>query len=79
MMNVERKKIETDVLVVGGGIAGLTTAVRVKEVNPDLDVVVMEKNFSGYSGKANRGGGVLQYFNLNKTTPGSLLNSMYIQ
>ena len=51
-----------DVLILGGGIGGLTCAVSIKEHNPDIDVLVVEKNFAGYAGKANRGGGVLQYF-----------------
>ena len=66
---VQEKVLSTDVLIVGGGIGGLTAAVRTKEVNPNLDVVIMEKNTTGYSGKANRGGGVLQYFDFEKCTP----------
>jgi len=71
MKNTEyqQKVLSTDVLVVGGGIGGLTAAVGTKEVSPDLDVMIMEKNTTGYSGKANRGGGVLQYFDFNKCTP----------
>lgn len=59
----------TDILVVGGGIAGLTAAITVKETNPNLDVLIVEKQTSGYSGKANRGGGVLQYFDFNRVKP----------
>lgn len=65
----EQKVLSTDVLVVGGGIAGLTAAITVKETNPDVDVLIVEKQTSGYSGKANRGGGVLQYFDLEKVKP----------
>lgn len=32
-------------------------------------MLIVEKQTSGYSGKANKGGGVLQYFDLEKTTP----------
>ncbi|MBQ8929472.1 MAG: FAD-dependent oxidoreductase [Oscillospiraceae bacterium] len=56
------KRESCDVLILGGGIGGLSCAVSVKEHNPDADVLVVEKNFAGYAGKANRGGGVLQYF-----------------
>ncbi|MFV0441648.1 MAG: FAD-binding protein [Lachnospirales bacterium] len=69
MSNLKREYLTTDVLVVGGGIAGLTAATHIKEINPDVDVLVMEKNTSGYSGKANRGGGVLQYFDFNHVKP----------
>ena len=65
----EYTKASCDVLVLGGGIAGLTCAAALKEQRPDLDVLVCEKNFAGYSGKANRGGGVLQYFDFEKTNP----------
>ena len=64
-----RENIVTDVLVIGGGIAGLTAAVSIKERAPETDVLIVEKQTSGYSGKANKGGGVLQYFDLSKVDP----------
>ena len=62
-------KVQCDICIIGGGIGGLSCAVAVKEALPDADVLVVEKNFAGYSGKANRGGGVLQYFDLNAIDP----------
>lgn len=53
------KHVNTDVLVVGGCIAGLAAAITAKEENPDLDVTVVEKYSSGFSGKANRGAGIM--------------------
>lgn len=64
-----RKDLSADVLVVGGGIAGLTAAVSIKERAPELSVLVVEKQTAGYSGKANKGGGVLQYFDLTRIKP----------
>ncbi len=61
--------LKTDILIAGGGIAGLTAAVIAKEKNPECEVLIIEKQTCGYSGKANRGGGVLQYFDLNKVKP----------
>ena len=58
-----------DILIIGGGIAGLTAAVAAKEKNQGLDILIVEKQTSGYSGKANKGGGVLQYFDLEHVTP----------
>ena len=51
--------ITTDILVVGGSLAGLAAAITAKEGNPDLDVLVVEKYTAGYAGKANRGAGIM--------------------
>lgn len=61
--------IKCDVLVCGGGVGGLAAAISIKELAPETDVLIVEKNFSGWSGKANRGGGVLQYFDYDKIKP----------
>lgn len=53
--------ISTDVLIIGGGISGLSAAITVKENQPDLDVLVVEKATSGWAGKADRGGGILAF------------------
>ena len=53
--------ISTDVLIVGGGIAGLAAAITLKEKCPDLDVLVVEKATAGWAGKADRGGGILAF------------------
>lgn len=50
----------TDVLILGGGLAGLIVANRVKELNNKLDVMIVEKSTTGFSGsKANKGAGVM--------------------
>src|SRR5438309_6772807 len=38
-----REAMEFDVVIVGAGPAGLSAAIRLKQINPDLGVVVVEK------------------------------------
>ncbi|MDW6021153.1 electron transfer flavoprotein-ubiquinone oxidoreductase [Mesorhizobium sp. BAC0120] len=43
MSETERESMEFDVVIVGAGPAGLAAAIRLKQLNPDLSVVVLEK------------------------------------
>ncbi|WP_245228515.1 electron transfer flavoprotein-ubiquinone oxidoreductase [Pontixanthobacter sp. CEM42] len=40
---IERESMPCDVVIVGGGPAGLAASIRLKQINEDLEVVVLEK------------------------------------
>lgn len=46
----------SDILVVGGSMAGLTTAIRAKENNPELDILVIDKGIIGWNGQSTKAG-----------------------
>ena len=50
--------IRTDVCIVGGGYTGLWTALALKQKQPELDIVVIDKGLCG-SGASGRNGGCL--------------------
>jgi len=50
---------DSDVLIIGGGFGGLAAAIRIKELSPETNVLLVDKQTIGWGGKANKGAGVL--------------------
>jgi putative aminophosphonate oxidoreductase len=50
------ENVTADVCIVGGGYTGLWTALRIKELEPDADVVIVEQDICG-GGPSGRNGG----------------------
>jgi len=48
--------LDADVCIVGGGLTGLWTAYYLKQAAPQLDVVVLEREFCGYGASGRNGG-----------------------
>ena len=51
-----------DICIVGGGYAGLWTAIRLKERDPSIDVAIIEKSVCGAGASGRNGGFVLSWW-----------------
>ena len=43
MTDIQREELEYDVVIVGAGPAGLSTAIKLKQINPETNVCILEK------------------------------------
>jgi succinate dehydrogenase/fumarate reductase flavoprotein subunit len=73
--NITDETLECDVLVIGGGTAGPMAAVRAKQKNPDLKVVVLEKANVKRSGAISMGMDGLN----NAVIPGHATPEQYVK
>ena len=68
MDEIERESMEFDVVIVGAGPAGLSAAIRLKQLQPDLSVVVLEKG--GEVGAHILSGAVVDPIGIDRLLPG---------
>jgi len=52
----------TDICIIGGGYTGLWTALRIKELDPSVDVTILEAQFCGSGASGRNGGQVLAWW-----------------
>ena len=55
-------RLSADVAIVGGGLTGLWTAIRLRQTHPELSVVVLEANTCGSGASGRNGGQVHSWF-----------------
>lgn len=48
--------VKSDVLIIGSGIAGLSTSISIKEAHPQLSVYVVDRGTAGWAGLAGKSG-----------------------
>ena len=66
----------SDVLIIGGGVGGLTAAIQVKEKDPDLNVLVIDKGTIGWSGQGTKAGNGIRAL---RKEPDALIKAMMYQ
>lgn len=59
----EEKSFSSDILIIGGGLAGISSAITAKETAPEIEVVIVEKATAskGFAGKSARTAGLLSF------------------
>lgn len=53
--NTTATVLKSDVLIIGHGLAGISAALKLKEHNPKLEVLLVDKASTGFGGKSNKG------------------------
>lgn len=75
MKNADYPIVDADLLIIGGGSAGVMAAIRAKEMNPDQKVMIFEKGDFKYSGCIARGMDALNIVSI----PGVATPELYVE
>ena len=59
-MSYREETITTDILIIGGGLAGSFAAIKAKEQDPDAKVLVLEQGVAGFHGRASYGTNIMR-------------------
>jgi len=51
-MSMKYSGVSADVIIVGGGVSALVTGLKAKEEFPEADILLIDKQTVGWSGKA---------------------------
>lgn len=59
--------LSTDVLIIGGGFSGMSSAYHIKQADPGTDVIVLEAEVTGYGASGRNGGFAMTVFGVSLT------------
>ena len=60
--NKLNESIQCDVCIIGAGLSGISTAYYLNKANPELNIVILEKNKVGWGASGRNGGQLLHGF-----------------
>ena len=56
------ESLQCDVCIIGAGLSGIATAYYLNKTNPNLEIVILEKNKIGWGASGRNGGQLLHGF-----------------
>ena len=60
--NKLNESLQCDVCIIGAGLSGISSALYLSKLNPDLNIVILEKNKVGWGASGRNGGQLLHGF-----------------
>ncbi len=63
--NKLNESLQCDVCIIGGGLSGISTAYYLNKINPNLNIIILEKNKIGWGASGRNGGQLLHDYSGN--------------